>query len=661
MRISIADYINKLKSETQSKELSVGSPQGAATAVTDEESQDDSSSPDLAQAKFLVDVATNITNNSPVSADAVARLRNLSNALALSHNDELTLQAHDANILYGMRATVQLSGSEITTLADAGLAAHSTDNLPVWYWVADRLDHNKDWVVLSTIVGSTETRIGAFQALSLTEQQVPDRILELSRHDFIARWFADGVTAPLRLEALRYLAAFGRNEDREFIDAELAKKNSATLTAALEAEITHILRFDGTRAAAEFALVHSFDEMAPSALQPALDALGALDTVQLRVGLAHRAAAIRLESLRILTERGDVALDQAEELLADTSLPMRERAVRLLDASGTRSWSTEELKSIFVRKPAGGVFGGIGAAVDWDGEAAFERFQVDQECGKPKDELQKVVDDARYGWFMSYRALAKAHFRSFASTVRHDFDDRFKIRFQRYVQAIRDLIPGDAGIETLAQSMLSAEVATRREWMRKTADFLIENNNKEDLERLRRAIDNDEMEPSANDIRFLGHRGDWDDVARIQKLNADYRTRGVRSLLIGSKAPTQLAATALLQVAKGRTIELLKCELSGELLAAVICGLSKAAFGKLPDQTILTFLNHKEDPVRKAAALRVVQTKGGAFVRDLAKTYADQSYRFYNVIRWLDLSVAFIPSAARLAADRELKSFASRW
>jgi hypothetical protein len=662
MRISVADYINKLKTESQSRELSATSPQGASTSSTENRAQDESdSSPDLAQARFLADVAQDITSNRTVSADAVARLRNLSHALALSRNDELTLQAHDANILYGIRAELQLGAPEVTSLADAGLAAHTTDNLPVWYWVADRLGENRDWLVLSTIIGSTDTRVGAFQALLLTGEDVPEQIMDLPRSDFIQRWFAEEVPVPLRVGALRYIAAFGRKEDRQYIDAELQKKKSATLTAALEAEMAHILRFEGARAAAEFALGNSFDDLAATVLQPILETFPALDTAQLCTGLTHRASAIRLESLRVLAERGEVTPDRADELLADTSLPMRETALRLLDASGARSWSKEELKSIFVRKPAGGVFGGAAAGVDWDGEAAFERFQVEQECAKPRAELEKVVDDGRYGWFLSYCALAKAHFRSFAPAVRRDFDDQFKSRFLRYVQAIRDLIPGDAGVESLAQSMLAADVPTRRSWMREAANILIDHNNKQDLERVRRAIDNDEMDPSSNDIRFLGQRGDWEDVPRIQKLHADYRTRGLRSLLIGSKAPTLLSARALLQAAKGHVIALLKSEMSGELLAAVICGLSKTTFSKLPEDSVLSLLNHKEDAVRKAAALRIVQTRNTNYVHDLAATYADQSYRFYNVIRWLDLGLAFVPAAAKLAADRELKAFAAKW
>jgi len=150
MRISIADYINKLRSEMQrEQESSTESPRQPTTGDHDEEreQQEEGNLPAIVQARFLADVASEITEpNGEASAVEVARLRNVANWLSHSQNDQLTLGAHDANILYASRGVLVLSDPEIANLADAGLGAYSSDNLPVWYWVGNRLSVVPDWL-----------------------------------------------------------------------------------------------------------------------------------------------------------------------------------------------------------------------------------------------------------------------------------------------------------------------------------------------------------------------------------------------------------------------------------------------------------------------------------------------------------------------------------
>jgi len=491
-------------------------------------------------------------------------------------------------------------------------------------------------------------------------QDIPDRVVSQSRAEFINSWFDDEVPEAVRVEALRYLGEYGRLNDQIYIEREFNKKDGATLSVALEAWISLLLRHEGARSAASFAISNSFDELSGVIMAPMLVALEELDTDTLQQGLNHRSAAVRFKSLCILSDRGAVPSDRARQLFEDPVLRVREKAISIVGVLEDRRWSPDEAHPIIIRKVASDVFGSAGR-YDWEGEEALERLQVEEQSRNSKPNLQAVADSGNHSWSIAYQALGRRHFSSFASALRYDFDNRFQQRFERYIQATRDLGSNSLAVQPLVDQMLRSGDFTRREWMRRAADILVERAEAADLPRIRKALDDDAMDPSQKDITFIGSHGDWEDIKRIEKIYSDYRSRGHVATILTSKPPTLVASKALLRLTRKRVPELLKSDLSGDLMAAVAFGFSNANFARLSNEELITVMSHQNDGVRKVTALKVVEVHTEKRTRRLAEAYSEQSYRYYNVVRWLDLAYGFESAIAKRAAKRELMRFATRW
>ena len=71
-----------------------------------------------------------------VAAD-VARFRLLACMIENQGNDKQSLGVHDANILFAHRSDLELSFSEQLGLIDSGLENYSSENTPLWYWLAE--------------------------------------------------------------------------------------------------------------------------------------------------------------------------------------------------------------------------------------------------------------------------------------------------------------------------------------------------------------------------------------------------------------------------------------------------------------------------------------------------------------------------------------------
>lgn len=664
-RVSVADYINRLRLEKErdKQSSSAGSRFPTGDGVDqDSGEQQIARGPAIIHSRFLHALASEVADvTSGVSQIEVARLRNLANALAGSQNDELMLQAHDANIIYAHRGELELSSPEITSLADAGLAAYKTDNLPVWHWVSDRTAEIPQWLALSTSVGPSEAQIGAFRALATLGRDVPGTILGGPRENFVGNWFREEVPNDLRVEALRFLGAIGRESDLALVDQELDRRNASTLTAALEAHVSIVLRFMSAREAAEFALGQSFDGIDDDLLTPVLNAMHELDDNLLRRALGHRCPKVRMQALCILEERQVLAVDETRSLLADATLSVREKALSALEVLEDRTWSKEDARPILIRKPTSGVFGVNPSAYDWEGEAALERRQIRELTGLPRTQLQAMVDAAEANWFLAYQALARRYFPSFALTVRRDFDDRFQARFRRYLDTTRAIAPGNSAVEELVERIAGGETFTRESWLRTAADVLVARGEKADLARIRKALDDDALRPSKSDIPYFGRTGEWEDIKRIQKISSDYRSGGISGSVLSYKSPISESAEAIVLLAKSRLDDLISADLGGELLAAVLFRVNKRNFSKLSDERIIRLLTDREDVVRKIAALRVVQVLTSSRIRKLAHEYTNLEYRFYNVVRWLDLGLSFDSTTGRAAASRELTKLSARW
>lgn len=105
-----------------------------------------------------------------IDAVHVARFRLLSSIVSKQGNDEESLGAHDANLLFANKDRLTLGRAEISGLARAGLDYYKSENVPLWYWYA-RLDgFDRKFLDSYSLVRAAKTREGALAAMALIEE-----------------------------------------------------------------------------------------------------------------------------------------------------------------------------------------------------------------------------------------------------------------------------------------------------------------------------------------------------------------------------------------------------------------------------------------------------------------------------------------------------------
>lgn len=337
VRLVVADFIHKLDLKSRLESVDTGSIVTASeSGLSDEASEESSqeiSENDVTESQFLNEIGTAIGRGHAerISRIDVARLRNLAAAHAFKSNDQVSIGAHDANIVYISRAELDLSAREKSSLGDAGLDAWNDENTPVWSWISDRLAVFPEWLIYSTWIGPDTRRAGAFKAMTLLKATVPSERFEERR--IADRWFGDDVGAQVRNAALGYIGVVGSDMLVELAKSEFARNDYATRKTALDAVIAGLAR-DSARAAAAFALGASFEELSEEAFNEVSAGIDQLNDDELLKGLEHRSGYVRAKSLSLLSERRKLEESHIRRFFADDSIPVRRAALTALESLG---------------------------------------------------------------------------------------------------------------------------------------------------------------------------------------------------------------------------------------------------------------------------------------------------------------------------------------
>ncbi len=349
----------------------------AAEKLTTPRTQPGPSTPlSVEGARFLRDflsTAEKATDENPLAADDVARVRLLSIIAAVHGNDQQSLGSHDANLLFKARMKFEFGRRELNGLLDDGLAHFEHQNVPLWHWVAAVDGFKNNVLPIRSVVGTTDRRVGALKAMRLIAEPIIEEE-HFGRKVIVPLWFADGSESSVRVAALEYLSECGQPSDLSNINAEFARNETQTTSAAANAIIRITLR-DNRREALD-----ALYTLQPSTVkQGLLDALfrhdAEFDDQVLLRGLSHRNDLVRAKVVKLLRERRALSASVAEPLLSDSDAEIRYEALQALVASG-RSYSVEQAEVILVRKnptPTGHGLFAMGH-VDTEGEAVLKRY-----------------------------------------------------------------------------------------------------------------------------------------------------------------------------------------------------------------------------------------------------------------------------------------------
>lgn len=594
---------------------------------------------------FLI-TAEKATDEHPLAAEDVARVRLLSIIAAVHGNDQQSLGSHDANLLFKARTKFEFSRRELQGLLDDGLEHFKHENVPLWHWVAAVDGFKNDILPIYSAFGTTERRVGALKAMRLIAQPIVEQ-KHIGRKVIVPLWLSESTETAVRVAALEYLSECGQPSDLPFINEEFGRNETQTVSAAANAIIRIKLR-DDRRAALE-----ALYTMQPSTVrQDLLDALFSRDAefdddILVR-GLSHRNVFVRMKVVNLLQGRRALVASVAEPLLNDSDAKVRFEALQALIASG-RSYSVDQAKVILVCKsPAPTGLGLLALSqTDTEGEAALERFTEHYYDSLPDGQLEEEAQSSIFDQH-AYFALIRRNFRLRGDDLRKAVANQFVDRFESLLEEMARRF----GTQTdLIEKTRSLGKHLRSRFTREGLDIICSRLDAADLPLVRSMLESGGVDYSAADLRYLAKFGQWCDIPLvITSLDRPEYGRKYASLLsIASSTKYEDAARTLYALGKHRLNDLLATTMPGHLLARIIPLIPDKVFQRLADADIVPLMRSETEDVRKFASLKYVRAFPRRRIKQFLEDYMAADQFYYNVIHWFDFGVS-VPMERMLRA-----------
>lgn len=650
IRFVIADYIHKLDRHNVAHQVS-GSDQSIKEDIDFAESQEVLDETEGAverqnEGEFVKRVGEVISSEKiqDLSNVDIARIRNIAASYALSSNDQVALQAHDANILFSHRDQINLTPREMSSLADAGLDNWPFDNCPIWYWLRGRVRDVPLWLPYSTVFGPDERRIGAFSVMSLIGYEWRDHGDSLL-HDLGNTWFGKDVSGRVKSAALDYIGDFGNESLIELAKLELAKNGYATRKSALEAVVKGIGR-SSLKEAAAFAIQSSFDEIGENTAAVVLNGMAELDDELLIRALDHRSPILRAKAIELLAFRKILSVHDVEKYFNDGSASVRRAAVMASEELG-KNLAKADLKAALVKERNSSDY-------DREGNDAFKQLWHARVSAMAIKDIREMISAGDDGDDL-YFAMVAGHPAKMMKDLRYNVDNRFSDYWDRYITGIVGNVTGSSrdAIEKLLNEQRSFRI---RSLMRNALDVISVKGGKDDLARIRKALDEEAVDPRFFDVDFLGRYGDKEDIVRIINIANDYRSSVGSFLTIERKPVAYLAAKAILRISKNDTKHIIEHVKNTSILAKIIHLVSSKSFKDLGKDVIAGLLLKESPEIRKATSLKILTAYSSREITNILRSYQDTSgYRYYNVIKWLDLGQSWPREKVLIVAKKEIQ------
>lgn len=590
--------------------------------------------------------AEQATDERPLAADDVARVRLLTIIAAVHGNDEQLLGSHDANLLFKARTKFEFGWRELNGLLNDGLTHFKHENVPLWHWVAAIDGFKKNILPICSVVGTTDRRVGALKAMRLIAEPIVEAE-HFGREMIVSRWFAKSAETVVRVAALEYLSECGQPSDLLPINEEFARNETQTASAAADAIIRITLRND-RRAALE-----ALYTLQPSTVkQDLLEALfshdAEFDDETLLRGLSQRNALIRTTVVRLLQKRRALVASAAEPLLNDSDAEVRYAAMRALVASG-RSYSVEQAKTFLVRSnPAPTGFALIAMRqTDPEGESVLERyteqFYDSLTVAQLEEESQSAIFDQN-----AYFALIRRDFRRRGDDLREAVANQFVDRFDLLLEEMTKRY----GTQTdLIEKTRSLGKHLRSRFTREGLNIICSRLDAADLPLVRNMLASGGVDYSPVDLLYLAKFGQWCDIPLvIASLDRPEYGRKLASILsIASSTKYEDAAHTLYALGKHRLNDLLATTMPGYLLARIIPLIPDKAFKELSDADIVPLMRSETEDVRKLASLKYVRAFPRRRMKQFLAEYMAADQFYYNVIHWFDFGTS-VPRERMLRA-----------
>lgn len=582
---------------------------------------------------FLKEIITPSKATEALSSVEIARLRLLASYQHSSGNDELNLGVHDANLIYANKDQIPLSRNEIFGLFQSGLSNFKEENTPLWHWLNARF--SMSILPMWSRMGPKRERSNAIAAMCAVSFNLP----ETDRAGTIAYWLGDESSDEIKVEALRYLARMGKEQDLPYVEKEVFRSSYATRADAIKCYIA-INRRDGFDKSFKSILHLKNEPIEYSFVEDFAGNAASLSSEGLIEGLTHSGDGVRRISAALLRERGLLSVADAERLLTDEDAETRYEAAMALRSHGT-PLSENDAQKMLVKPRAsiGSLFGGRRNR-DEEGERVFSRFQKHLLGELPDTQLLEQAKSPQQRDCTAYLVWVQ---RKWSQRV-DELKGHVSNRFANFVNDIVEQAAETYGAGSMgAASASEARNEMQRRFTRRALDAIAMRKSRSDLNFIRQELDKDDVEFSISDVEYLEKCGEWEDIDRIIKSTKREKDSKTQSLLMIGRSNIDYTriGQALYKIGSDRLPELLSPKFDSSIRESVIVSATKGHFSALSNEEIEAIFGEDSLPLRKNACLKTIISLPRRRVLKLLNRYlSKKSHRYYNVIYWLDLGIS---------------------
>lgn len=579
----------------------------------------------------------------------IARLRLLGSMLGGSGNDERALGVHDANLLYLDRDNIEWGRAEVRGLINAGCENFSSENVPIWCWVAKFDGFDRAVLPVFSLFGGADRTVGTLRAMRLLGEPLYIGT-SINRDTYLDHWFRQGAPSSTRAAALEYLGDHGQASDLPTIQQELERKDYQTSGEATVA-ITKI-ELRQSRYQAMKAIFNLQAETVSPVIADQVFGRSDISDDDLTAGLSHKSSTVRFSAARHLAIRGKLTQEKAEPLLSDASAAIRLEALIALHKSGGL-YPPAKAKSILVKPNPGGLFGAF-PAPDREGEKAFAEYKRTYFASLREPELNAEAAAGPLVDSDAYLAWIERDFEARGPDLRSAIRNEFVAVFARELEALKRRL-GDKNSSTV-EGVRQNEQYYRDNLTRAALSVLCRLSEASDLALVRATLQSGRVAYADEDVEYLAEHGEWQDIALIIAAAKQSDGTGASLLTIPDTDKYRRAARAIYRIGHKRLLELLDLEMPTLMLELLIPLTTDRAFKTIPDATLDRLLHSTAVDVRKATVLKCIRHLPRRRLDKLLTLQlgSDQT-RYYNVSHWLDLGLSVPRDRVVLAAQRELE------
>ncbi|MDG4895813.1 DUF4062 domain-containing protein [Mesorhizobium sp. WSM4976] len=602
---------------------------------------------DVDAREFLADLMNRPPDWEKTLPHEVARLRLIGTAVARSGNDEEYLGNHDANLIFQKYRDSPLSRQEVRALIDCGIVGFSHQNVPLWHWLSKNDDTWERVNFLAAIGGDAE-RPRAIELLSIGARPIPSINDVLDKRYILKLWLGDEASGSTFDAAASYIALKPDDEDLDLIE-EVAAGCSPHRSEKVERAIVSLLSRTDANGALLKIVQKNLNEIDSAVADQLFRHPPSLSTERLLPCLTTKADTVRLRAARVLSERNEITLTVAETLLTDSNHEIRLLAAEILNKVDKNFSDEVARKALRIVRPSSGM--SIFSRAETTDDTYYNIYKLNRLMHLDFDELTDRYVAAGIFCELELKARYTKYARKVSAELRDNLRDGFARFFEGRMQNAKISGLMDADSE---QKIRGLETFLRKKWCDAAITPLCALAKEGDLDLIRKALNENELEESPAILSYLARFGNWSDIELIVKLGDIHRS-SLSLLMIPRSDLADEKALAILALGSNRSVDMLDLAIDSNIRISLARRIPSKAIAELDDSIILRELERDVDRYRSVFAQRCVIALPRSRVTALMNRYVGSGeHRYYNSVHWLDLGASLPAKVARQVAQRAL-------